>query len=81
VETKPGIYTTEFWITLFTVSSQFVNLFGLWDYMPNNASAILAAIIGGAYTVSRGIAKSHVQADPTAPGNFKLIPGRKDFRA
>lgn len=64
METKPALKTTEFWVTLFTVGTQFVNLFGLWNYMPNNLSAILTAVIGAAYAVSRGLAKQGVAADP-----------------
>lgn len=61
METKPGPQTTEFWVTIFTGATQALNLFGLWDYVPNSVSVYALAIIGGLYAVSRGIAKQGIK--------------------
>lgn len=74
METKPGIYTTEFWVALFTNAIGLVNLAGGWNYVPNKWALILMAIVNAAYAVSRGQAKSSVAMDPNNPANFTLAP-------
>lgn len=63
-ETKPGVYTTEFWITLFGSVLSAVDLLGVADLVPDKYSAIALAVIGGLYSVSRGFAK---QGQPYVP--------------
>jgi hypothetical protein len=60
-ETKPGVYTTEFWISLFTAGASAVDLLGLANFVPDKYSAIVLAIVTAAYSVSRGQAKSGVK--------------------
>jgi hypothetical protein len=64
METKPGYLTTEFWVSIFTGGYMFLNTTGVLDQIPNRYSGLLLAIIGGAYTVSRGQAKNGVKPDP-----------------
>jgi hypothetical protein len=78
METKPGIYTTEFWVTMLTNGVGLVNLFGLWDYVPNKWSVLLMAVVNAAYQVSRGQAKSGVAADANNRANYKLYPKAGD---
>lgn len=63
-ETKPGVYTTEFWVALFGSALSAVDLLGVADLVPDRYAAIAIAIIGGLYSVSRGIAK---QGQPYVP--------------
>jgi hypothetical protein len=64
-ETKPGIYTTEFWVTIFTSLLAVLDLSGAWDFVPDRYATILLAVVNAAYAVSRGIAKQGVK--PTGP--------------
>jgi hypothetical protein len=64
LETKPGIYTTEFWVMLLSNVVGLANLTGIWDYVPNNVSVLFMAIVSALYTVSRGQAKKGVGYDP-----------------
>lgn len=59
-ETKPGILTTEFFVTLFTNVISLLNLTGAWNYVPNKYTVILMAIVNAAYAVARGQAKQGV---------------------
>jgi hypothetical protein len=63
METKPGYLTTEFWISLFTGGYMFLNTTGVLNQIPDKYSGLFLAIIGGAYTVSRGQAKNGVKPD------------------
>lgn len=79
METKPGVYTTEFWVTIFANILGVVNLTGVWDFTSNKYAVLFMAIISGLYTVGRGLAKSGVGADPTVAGNYKLVPKSRDM--
>ena len=65
METKPGYLTTEFWVSIFTGGLMVLNTTNVVDWIPNKWSAIALAIIGAAYNVSRGQAKSGVKPDNT----------------
>lgn len=64
METKPGLQTTEFWVTLFTSGAALVDLFGLANYVPDTVSGIILAAVTGLYNVSRGVAKAAVKPVP-----------------
>lgn len=78
METKPGIYTTEFWLNLAFQIILALNTFEIWTYMPQKWSALVQAIVMAAYMVARGIAKSGVGADPALAANYRLKPERAD---
>lgn len=63
METKPAIRTTEFWVSIFTGAYLMLNTTGALDQVPESWSAIALAIVGGAYSVSRGQAKQGVKPD------------------
>lgn len=63
METKPGPRTTEFWVALYVMFMQMLNLVGVWDYVPNNISTWVLGGTAFAYAVARGIAKSGVKPD------------------
>lgn len=67
-ETKPGIYTTEFWITIFTNLAALVDIAGA-DYLnTQNRYVVLAvAVVNGLYAVSRGRAKQGIPFEPPVP--------------
>jgi hypothetical protein len=52
---KPGWKTTEFAVTVLTAVAAFVA--SVADYLPPRYAALTAAVIGGLYAVSRGLAK------------------------
>lgn len=79
METKPAIYTTEFWFSLLTALGVLVNWAGLWDWASNWHSGIVGAIVLAAYNFARGQAKQGVPADPAVPGNYTLIPRQRDM--
>jgi hypothetical protein len=56
-ETKPGPRTTEFWVALGGIAANFLNIVGIWDFVPNRISDIIIGVIAGAYALSRGVAK------------------------
>lgn len=57
-ETKPGIYTTEFWFTLFcNLLGTYELFFGGLD-VDNSVVAISLVVLDAAYGISRGIAKN-----------------------
>lgn len=64
METKPGYQTTEFWVTILTALAGLINWTGIWDFMSNYHSGVIAAVVAAAYTVSRGIAKQGVAYTP-----------------
>lgn len=66
METKPGYLTTEFWVTLFGLGLNFVNVADIWNWASNWHSGILATIIIAGYTVARGQAKQGVPYTPPA---------------
>lgn len=78
METKPGIYTTEFWTMVLTIVINLVNLFGWWDFTSNWHSGLILTVVTAAYQLSRGLAKSHVPADPGLAANYHLVPQKSD---
>jgi len=60
METKPGYKTTEFWLTMVTNLVIAANLAGAFDGIPNRYAALVAAVVNGAYAISRGQAKQGV---------------------
>lgn len=63
METKPGYLTTEFWVSIITGLYMFLNTTGVLDQIPDKYAGLLLAIIGAAYTVSRGQAKNGVKPE------------------
>lgn len=78
METKPGIYTTEFWVTLALQVLFLLNTAHIWIYMPPRWSGMIQAILGAAYVLSRGQAKSGVPADPNLSANYRIVPRSSD---
>lgn len=52
---KSGYKTTEFWITIITIANSIVSQYG--QLIPPPWGLVVAAVIGSAYTISRGLAK------------------------
>lgn len=77
METKPAVYTTEFWLHLILQIFFVLNTAHIWVYMPPRWSGIIQAIMLAAYTTSRGIAKSKGGFDPNLLANYKLFPRLK----
>ena len=50
-----GIYTTEFWLTVFTSASSLVATYG--GFIPTPWGMIVTAVVTAGYTISRGLAK------------------------
>jgi len=75
METKPGPKTTEFWVTLVPVilglamtlgwlKPEHVEGFTPWmEFAAQILGAVMAALSGGAYAISRGVAKSSSTPD------------------
>lgn len=76
METKPGVLTTEFWITVFTNLGGLLDLTNLWHFVPHNWVVLALAIVNGLYAVSRGQAKQGVAYDPVAARNARNELGR-----
>lgn len=81
METKPAIYTTEFWLTIIAQVIFLLNTVQVWTYMSQRWSGLIQAIILAAYTLSRGWAKSGVGPNPDVPANAMLFPSRRDMHA
>lgn len=83
METKPSIYTWEFWIHNVLQIVLTLNTLGIWVYLPGKwgqiASMLAQALLGSSFAISRGIAKSKGGFDPNLKANFKLIPRLKDL--
>lgn len=60
METKPAIYTTEFWVHNIAMLGTILNLIGAWNFVPNTAVLWFQAIVTALYMLSRGIAKQDV---------------------
>ena len=61
-ETKPGVYTTEFWVNLATQVLGIIQLVGITDLNVSDKTVLLVqGIVAAAYTLSRGWAKSGVK--------------------
>ena len=54
-EIKPGIKTSEFWLSLAAIAAMI--LASLADKMPPQWAAIATAVVAGLYAYSRGMAK------------------------
>jgi hypothetical protein len=80
METKPAVYSTEFWTHVLLQIIFLVNTVDLVTFMPDKYSGIVQAILGAAYMLARGIAKSGTTVDPLLPANRKLVPLKKDMR-
>lgn len=52
---KPGIQTTEFWVSAFTIIGLLTASVG--GAIPGPYGVIAAAVSSGAYAISRGLAK------------------------
>jgi hypothetical protein len=69
-ETKPGVFTTEFWITLAINVVMVLDLLGTgWmSSLPDRYEAIALAVVNGLYFLSRGLAKQgQAYYPPAAP--------------
>lgn len=61
-ETKPSVRTSEFWLQNLAQVFLTLNTTGIWTYVhPQWVSLIAQGIVLGAYTLSRGWAKSGVK--------------------
>jgi hypothetical protein len=61
-ETKPGVYTTEFWVNLATQALGILQLVGVTSINVSDKTVLLVqGIVAAAYTLSRGWAKSGVK--------------------
>lgn len=63
METKSGIRTTEFWLTVITAAGALIA--ALASELPPRYAAIASAISVGLYAIGRGQAKSGVKPDNT----------------
>jgi hypothetical protein len=64
METKPGVRTTEFWVTVVTNVLSILNMSGAWNFTANKWSVLALAIVNAAYALARGAAKAGVSAQP-----------------
>lgn len=60
METKPGYLTTEFWLTILSGLYMVLNTTGVLNQVNPKWSGIATAVIGAAYSISRGLAKQGV---------------------
>lgn len=60
-ETKPGVFTSEFWTMLFTNILGVIQLLGGVVDVNNKWVVLAMGIITGLYNVSRGFAKAGVK--------------------
>lgn len=77
METKPGVRTTEFWITLFTAAVGFLPASGIMDYLPQRTGGILLAASTVGYAIARGLAKLGQYYDPNAPDPSAIARRRR----
>lgn len=61
-ESKPGVKTTEFWMMIAMQIILTLNTLEIWTYVPERYSLLAQTILGTAYMLSRGWAKSGVPA-------------------
>jgi hypothetical protein len=62
--TKPGVYTSEFWVAIFGNVLGVLQLTGAWDYLPDSQNKwvlLFLAVLNAAHQVSRGQAKNKVR--------------------
>lgn len=74
METKPGIVTTEFWLTVIVNLYALLDYAEIWNVMPEKWVGLLQGGITAAYILSRGLAKSRVAPHGLHPGNYTLLP-------
>lgn len=63
---KPGVMTSEFWVSVLTGVYLVLNTTGVLTQIPEKYSSIALAIVTALYTLSRGVAKHSGQ--PEAQG-------------
>ncbi len=61
-ESKPGVKTSEFWVTAFSNALALIQLIAGPVNVSDGKIATVLAIINGAYAASRGLAKQGVPA-------------------
>jgi hypothetical protein len=67
---KPGVRTTEFWLSVVVILGSAVD--ALAGSLPDRYAGVAVAVASGLYAVSRGLAKrpavvaTHVNEPPTA---------------
>ena len=76
METKPGVRTTEFWLTLVVQLLQVLNIAGAWNFAPNKYSVIVSGVTAALYAVARGLAKAGVPASVPTDALAGLIASR-----
>lgn len=59
-ETKPGVQTTEFWMHAVLQVLLLLNTLNVWSYMPQKYTVLVQGILGAAYALGRGVAKTGV---------------------
>jgi hypothetical protein len=77
METKPSVYTSEFWLVILGQVFFTLNTSHIWTYMSPKWSGIIQGIILFGYLHSRGLAKSKGSFDPNLLANYKLFPRLK----
>lgn len=84
METKPAIYTTEFWIHAAIQLILWLNASGTWNIVhgewAHRLEVVGSFVLAGLYTLSRGIAKNKGSFDATNPNNYRLIPRNPNKR-
>lgn len=59
METKPGLMTTEFWVTVLSNLMSIVTMVAGW--LPPEIGGTIMTFVNAAYTISRGMAKHGVK--------------------
>jgi hypothetical protein len=79
MDTKPAIYTTEFWSTIALQLFGILKIAGVFDVsVPNKYVVIGMAALGGFYNAGRGLAK---QAQPySLPAVVNPVTGKQKRR-
>lgn len=80
METKPALFCTEFYMTVFLQIILTLNTLQIWQFVPVKyawASILAQAILGSFYAASRGLAKSGKSVDPALKSNYTLLPTKK----
>lgn len=61
METRPGIHTTEFWLTV--AGNAAVLITTIAGVLPPEYAAIAVVVANALYAISRGIAKANIKPD------------------
>jgi hypothetical protein len=56
----PGVYTSEFYVTILTALYAVLNTTGVLNQIPPRYGAIVLAVVTALYSFSRGLTKSNV---------------------